>query len=199
MLIHIVDNYDSFVHNLARYLREAGVAVRVARNDAATPAEILADAPAGVVISPGPGAPKDAGVSLDLIAAMDALGADAPPLLGVCLGHQCMAAYFGGAVVKADEPMHGAASDVTHDGAGLFVGVSSPMAVGRYHSLIADLADADPRITVSARSARGEAMALRVDGRPWHGVQFHPESLLTVRGRRIIENFVEECRLWRDR
>lgn len=184
-MILMIDNYDSFVHNLARYFREAGTETLVLRNDAESVDDLLARRPCAVVLSPGPHAPKEAGVCLDLIAALPA----ETPLLGVCLGHQCLVEAFGGRTRRARAPLHGEASPIEHDGLGLFEGLASPFDAGRYHSLVSTPAAGGPLI-VNARSVEGEVMAVRHEARPWHGVQFHPESLLTPTGRDIIRNFL---------
>jgi anthranilate synthase/aminodeoxychorismate synthase-like glutamine amidotransferase len=188
-MIVVVDNYDSFVHNLARYFREEGAETRVIRNDAASAEAIIATAPAGVVLSPGPKTPAEAGVCLDLLASLPAT----TPLLGVCLGHQCLVEAFGGRTLRAERPLHGEASSVRHDGKGLFEGVPSPMAAGRYHSLISLLGEARDLVPC-AWSEEGELMAVRRNGAPWFGVQFHPESLLTPDGRALIRNFIAVTR-----
>lgn len=184
-MILIVDNYDSFVHNLARYFRQAGAATRIVRNDSATVEECLAMRPSGVIISPGPKTPKAAGVSLSLLEALP----PATPFLGVCLGHQCLAETFGGQTRRARAPLHGEASPVTHEGAGLFAGIPSPAPFGRYHSLAATLPPDGPLRAV-AWSPEGDVMAIAHRTRSWFGVQFHPESLLSPYGRRLIENFI---------
>lgn len=188
-MILIIDNYDSFVHNLARYVREAGFAARIMRNDEAGATAFAALNPSGVILSPGPKRPADAGVSLDLLRRMPA----ATPVLGVCLGHQCLVEAFGGRTVCAEHPLHGEASLICHDGQGLFEGLPSPMAVGRYHSLVSIL-PASSDLVACAWSEEGELMAVRRAGAPWHGVQFHPESLLTPFGRALIENFLAAAR-----
>ncbi len=187
-MILIIDNYDSFVHNLARYVREAGADARVLRNDAATVGTCLDAAPRGVILSPGPKTPRDAGICLELIAALPV----ETPLLGVCLGHQCLAEAFGGETVRADAPLHGEASTIRHNGAGLFEGVPSPMPAGRYHSLIAKPGAGAPLIETAWTEDR-TVMGLSHKIRPWHGVQFHPESVLTPHGRTIIANFLSMC------
>ncbi len=187
-MILIIDNYDSFVHNLARYAREAGAETRILRNDAASVSECIAVAPAGVILSPGPKTPAEAGLCLDLI---DALPPQTP-LLGVCLGHQCLVEAFGGATIRAADPLHGEASEIFHDGAGLFAGVSSPTRAGRYHSLIAEPAP-DAPFAKTAWTADGALMGVTHLDRPWHGVQFHPESVLTPDGRTMIANFLALC------
>lgn len=188
-MILIIDNYDSFVNNLARYVREAGHETILLRNDAADVKACLALNPQGVIVSPGPKTPSDAGVSMDLMRALDAT----TPLLGVCLGHQGLVEVFGGRTQRAAFPLHGEASDVRHDGCGVFAGVPSPMAAGRYHSLIAVPAPGGPLREI-AWSADGELMGVAHESRPWFGVQFHPESLLTPHGRRIVQNFLKLCR-----
>ena len=186
-MIVIIDNYDSFVHNLARYVREAGRETRVLRNDAALPEEIIALAPTGVIISPGPGAPKDTGLVMPLLRKLPAT----TPVLGVCLGHLCLAELFGGATVNAKRPLHGEASNIFHDGKGVFAGLASPLPAGRYHSLISALPEEGDDLIACAWSDEREIMAIRHRSRPWHGVQFHPESLLTTDGRSMIANFLE--------
>lgn len=188
-MILVIDNYDSFVHNLARYLREAGAATMIARNDALGVEEAIALRPDAVVFSPGPKRPAEAGVSTPLLEALS----DDVPVLGVCLGHQCLVEAFGGRIARAREPMHGDASLIHHDGEGLFAGLASPMMAGRYHSLVGELGAGD-ELVATAHSEIGELMAVRRRNAPWHGVQFHPESVLTPDGRRLIENFVRMVR-----
>lgn len=184
-MILIIDNYDSFVHNLARYVREAGFEALIVRNDAGYAEDILHVAPEAVIISPGPKTPAEAGVSMEVIRQLS----PTIPLLGVCLGHQCLVEICGGETLRAQEPLHGEASLITHDGAGLFADIASPMAAGRYHSLVSKIAPGGP-LAACAFSERGELMAVRHKAAPWHGVQFHPESLLTPAGRLIIGNFL---------
>jgi anthranilate synthase/aminodeoxychorismate synthase-like glutamine amidotransferase len=185
-MILIIDNYDSFVHNLARYVREAGAETMVVRNDAA-PARALVDLkPAGLILSPGPKAPQDAGSCLALIDLLP----ETTPLLGVCLGHQCLVEAFGGRTKRARRPLHGEASPIRHDGSGLFEGLASPLSGGRYHSLISELAEGSP-LAANAWSEEGELMGVRHQSAPWFGVQFHPESLLTPDGRAIITKFLD--------
>jgi anthranilate synthase/aminodeoxychorismate synthase-like glutamine amidotransferase len=184
-MILIVDNYDSFVHNLARYVREAGFETRVLRNDAMDAGDMLALGPQAIVISPGPKAPSDAGASMELIARAPA----SMPLLGVCLGHQCLVEAFGGVVRRARVPLHGEASAIRHDGLGIFQGLPNPLQAGRYHSLIGVLGDS-PDLAGCAWSEAGELMAVRRRAAPWYGVQFHPESVLTPEGRALIGNFL---------
>lgn len=187
-MILVIDNYDSFVHNLARYVRKAGAATHIVRNDAATISECLALAPAGVIISPGPKAPRDAGVCLALIAALPAT----TPLLGVCLGHQCLVEAHGGATIRAGSPLHGEASEIFHTGEGIFAGIQSPTLAGRYHSLIG-APHGDGLLEKTAWTADGAVMGVRHVERPWHGVQFHPESILTPAGETMISNFMAMC------
>lgn len=184
-MILVIDNYDSFVHNLARYVRAAGATTEVVRNDAASVSALLALQPSAVILSPGPHSPKQAGVSLDLLAALPAT----TPLLGVCLGHQCLVEAFGGRTVRAARALHGEASSIRHDGAGLFSGLASPFSAGRYHSLISVLPKSCD-LVANAWSEEGEIMAVRHRARDWYGVQFHPESLLTPAGKEIIAAFL---------
>jgi anthranilate synthase/phosphoribosyltransferase len=185
-VILLIDNYDSFAYNLVQYLGELGAQVQVVRNDAVTLDEIAGLAPTHIVISPGPGTPEDAGISLDLVERF----AHSVPILGVCLGHQVIAQAFGGQVVRAEQLMHGKVSPVHHDGRGLFDGVPSPFHATRYHSLIA----AEPLpdcLDVSARTSEGEVMGLRHQQYPTIGVQFHPESILTEHGHHLLKSFLE--------
>ncbi len=184
-MILIIDNFDSFVHNLARYIRLCGVETTVIRNDEISVENCLSLAPKGIVISPGPKGPTNAGISLPLIEAMP----PNLPLLGVCLGHQCLVEVCGGKTVPAKFPLHGEASQIRHDGQGLFNGIASPTPVGRYHSLISTLPKDCP-LVATAWSEEGEVMAVVHRENPWFGVQFHPESLLTSHGSAMIENFI---------
>lgn len=188
-MILVIDNYDSFVETLARYVRESGMETLVVRNDAHAAAELIALRPAGVIVSPGPNGPAEAGVSLELISRLDIM----TPLLGVCLGHQCLVETIGGRTVRALEPMHGEASPIDHDGEGLFADLPNPFLAGRYHSLISELPPASD-LCACAWSARGELMAVRHRTAPRWGVQFHPESVLTPVGRILIERFVAAAR-----
>lgn len=182
----LLDNYDSFVHNLARYLRELGAETDVRRSDALSVAEIEALAPTHLVVSPGPCTPREAGVSN---AAIAALGPHVP-VLGVCLGHQCLAAALGGRVVRAARPRHGKTSPILHDGLGLFAGLPSPFEATRYHSLVVEERDLPESLEVVARTPEGEIMALRHVLWPAWGVQFHPESVLTQYGHELLRNFL---------
>lgn len=186
-MILVVDNYDSFTFNLVRYLSELGAAVRVERNDALTAAEALASRAEAILISPGPGRPEEAGISLDLVAAC----AEARrPLLGVCLGHQAIARHFGGEVVRAAQVVHGKSTPVEHDGTGLFAGLPSPFAAGRYHSLAVARETVPDALAVNAAAADGSVQGLRHRMLPIHGVQFHPESIATDHGHALLANFL---------
>lgn len=185
-MVLLIDNYDSFVYNLARYLRELGEEVRVVRNDAIDVAAALALAPEFLVISPGPCTPSEAGVSIDLIRELSG----EIPTLGVCLGHQCIAAAFGGRVVRAREPRHGKPSMVRHDGTGLFTGFPDPFRAIRYHSLLVEEETLPAELEPTGRSEEGELMAVRHRTRPVWGVQFHPEAVLTECGRGMLRNFL---------
>lgn len=185
-MILLIDNYDSFTFNLAQYLGELGDAPLVRRNDEMTVGEIEALAPKRIVISPGPGRPEDAGVSVDAIKAFGAR----VPMLGVCLGHQAIGYAFGGTVARAPSLMHGKTSTLEHDGRGVFAGVAQPFVAGRYHSLVVT-EPLPPLLEVSARADDGVVMGLRHRERPIHGVQFHPESVLTGEGKKILRNFLE--------
>jgi anthranilate synthase/aminodeoxychorismate synthase-like glutamine amidotransferase len=184
----LIDNFDSFTFNLAQYLGELGAEVLVYRNNAIDLDEIARLAPAYIVISPGPGRPEQAGVSMDVIRRF----APSIPMLGVCLGHQAMGAVFGGQVVRAAQLMHGKASMVEHDGRGIFTGLTEPFSAGRYHSLMVAEQAWPETLEVAARASdTGTVMGLRHRQWPMHGVQFHPESVLTSEGRRILRNFLE--------
>jgi anthranilate synthase/aminodeoxychorismate synthase-like glutamine amidotransferase len=185
-MILLIDNYDSFVHNLARYLRRLGQETVVVRNDGITPTEVVRRPPAAIVLSPGPCTPSEAGCSLDLVRAT----AGRLPMLGVCLGHQIIAAALGGKVVRAREPMHGRASRIEHAGNGLFAGLDNPLTVGRYHSLAVDEATLPRELSVTARAEDRTVMAIAHQRWPIFGVQFHPESILTCGGHRLLSNFL---------
>lgn len=185
-MILLIDNYDSFVHNLARHLRRLGQETLVVRNDAISAAEVSLLKPKAVVLSPGPCTPNEAGVSLDIVRALP----PQIPLLGVCLGHQTIAAALGGRIIRAPQPVHGRASPIDHVGRGLFAGLPSPLQVGRYHSLIVDEATLPADLEITARTPDGLIMALAHRTRPIHGVQFHPESILTEQGYPLLANFL---------
>jgi len=188
-MILVIDNYDSFVHNLARYIRELGRETVVVRNDAVTVDEVSDIRPTHIVISPGPCTPTEAGVSMGVIEAF----AGRIPLLGVCLGHQCVAAVLGGRVVRSGRATHGKASLIRHDGSALFAGIPSPFRAGRYHSLSVDAETLPEDLEVTAVTAdeHAEIMALRHRSLPVWGVQFHPESVLTRHGHALLRNFLE--------
>ena len=187
-MVVVVDNYDSFTYNLVQYLGELGADVRVMRNDAATVETIRAARPDHIVISPGPGRPENAGVTMDVIREM---GSETP-ILGVCLGHQAIGAVFGGAVIRATVPMHGKTSTIEHDGRGIFTGIPEPFLASRYHSLIVADEALPSALEVTARAKEdGTIMGLRHRSWPVHGVQFHPESILTGDGLRLLRNFLE--------
>ncbi len=190
MRLLMIDNYDSFTYNLVQYLGELGADVEVFRNDVASVPELLASAPAGVVISPGPGEPRDAGVSLDMVKACAERDL---PLLGVCLGHQSIGEAFGGRIVRARSIMHGKTSLVEHDGRGVFADLESPFEATRYHSLVVDRGSCPDVLEVSAHTAGGEIMGLRHREAPIEGVQFHPESILTRVGKSLLGRFLERC------
>lgn len=185
-MIIVIDNYDSFTYNLVQYLGELGAEISVFRNDAISLAELRALQPDHIVISPGPGAPDDGGISNDVIRQ---LGPETP-LLGVCLGQQCIGHVFGGVVDRAPRLMHGKTSDVYHHGQGIFDGVPSPFRATRYHSLIVEEPLPDT-LQVTAFTSQGEVMGLQHREYPITGVQFHPESILTEHGKRILRNFLE--------
>ncbi len=186
-MIVLLDNYDSFVYNLARYLRELGEYVRVIRNDAAEAGEVLDLEPTHLVVSPGPCTPSEAGIANDLIRA----SRDTLPTLGVCLGHQCIADALGAEIVRADRPMHGKVSRIEHGGVDLFAGLPSPLRGVRYHSLVVEEESLPGELEVTARAVEtGEVMALRHRERQLWGVQFHPEAVLTERGHVLLRNFL---------
>jgi anthranilate synthase/aminodeoxychorismate synthase-like glutamine amidotransferase len=187
-MITVIDNYDSFTYNLVQYLWELGAEVRIYRNDERTAAEVLAERPDRVLVSPGPCTPDEAGISLELASAA---GAARVPFLGVCLGHQALAQAYGGVVKRADRLMHGKTSAIEHDGRGVFTGLPSPLTATRYHSLIVDEA-LPPGFEVTARSVdRQELMGIRHRELPLAGLQFHPESFLTEYGHAMLRNFLE--------
>jgi anthranilate synthase/aminodeoxychorismate synthase-like glutamine amidotransferase len=188
MRIAIVDNYDSFTYNLVQYLGELGAQVDVLRNDAISAAELVASRPDALMISPGPGDPDDAGISLDVVAEC---ARTRTPLLGVCLGHQAIGQAFGGRIVRARSLMHGKVSAVSHDGRGVFRGLPSPFEATRYHSLVIAEETVPAVLEVAARTADGEIMAVRHRELPIEGVQFHPESILTTQGKPLLRNFLD--------
>jgi len=190
-LILVVDNYDSFTWNLVQYLKEIGEEVRVERNDALTAAQALAIGDA-ILISPGPGSPDEAGISLALVAACAEAGR---PLLGVCLGHQAIGQHFGGRVARAPAPMHGKVSAIAHDGSGVFAGLPSPFPATRYHSLCIAPPTVPDCLIVTASADDGTVQGLRHATLPIHGVQFHPESIASAHGHALLTNFVAAARV----
>jgi anthranilate synthase/aminodeoxychorismate synthase-like glutamine amidotransferase len=182
----VVDNYDSFTFNLVQYLGELGATARVVKNDAISSDGILREAPDGLLLSPGPCTPNEAGVCLDAIARV----AGHVPIFGVCLGHQAIGQAFGGRVVRADRLMHGKTSPIEHDGHGVFEGLPSPFEATRYHSLLVERASLPDCLDVSAWTAEGEIMGLRHKELDVEGVQFHPESILTTEGKKLVGNWV---------
>ena len=188
--ILVVDNYDSFVYNLVQYLAQLGADVTVRRNDAVAPDELSSLGVDGVLISPGPGTPTDAGVSMAMVTAC---AARELPLFGVCLGHQAIGAVYGGVVDRAPELLHGKTSNVLHDGSGVLAGLPSPFTATRYHSLAVREETLPDEIEVTGRTASGVVMAIRHRDLPIEGVQFHPESVLTQGGHRMLANWLERC------
>ena len=186
-MILLIDNYDSFTYNLYQYLSELGARVEVFRNDKISLEEIGRMNPARIVISPGPGRPEDGGVSLDCIAEFG----PRIPLLGVCLGHQCIGQAFDAKVISAPRLMHGKTSEIEHDGKRIFKNVNNPFTATRYHSLIVDETTLPDCLEITARTTEGELMGLRHKKHPVEGIQFHPESILTPEGMAILKNFIE--------
>jgi anthranilate synthase/aminodeoxychorismate synthase-like glutamine amidotransferase len=185
-MILMIDNYDSFTYNLVQELSEVGeVEIEVVRNDMSTVDDLLGRAPKAIVISPGPGVPEDAGISMDLVRA-----ASSVPLLGICLGHQALAAVHGGRIIRAVEPVHGKTSMVDHNGRGVFRGLPNPFEATRYHSLVVEKESFPETLEITASTGDGEIMALRDRELPHFGVQFHPESYLCHHGRHLLANFL---------
>jgi anthranilate synthase/aminodeoxychorismate synthase-like glutamine amidotransferase len=184
----LVDNYDSFTWNLAQYFGELGAAVRVVRNDAITVDDIAADRPGAIVISPGPCTPNEAGISMDVVQRF----AGELPILGVCLGHQCIGQVFGGKIVRAPRIMHGKTSKIFHDEKGLYAGVENPFVATRYHSLVIAPESMPDTLEVTAKTWEDEIMGVRLKapGAPLEGVQFHPESIMTTAGKALLANFL---------
>jgi anthranilate synthase/aminodeoxychorismate synthase-like glutamine amidotransferase len=185
-MIAIIDNYDSFTYNLAQYVGELGYEFQVFRNDTISVDEIAHIKPSHIIISPGPGRPENAGISCEVITRF----AETIPILGVCLGHQCLAYAFSGEIASADRLMHGKVSPIYHSGEGIFQGIPSPFEATRYHSLVAREESLSQNIKVTAYTAEGEVMGIRLNGRPVAGVQFHPESILTKHGKQLLTNFL---------
>ncbi len=185
-MLLVIDNYDSFTYNLVQYFGELGADPVVRRNDAITADEVETMRPSKIVISPGPGTPADAGISMELIRRFG----PKIPILGVCLGHQCMGEVYGGKVVRAERLMHGKTSPIRHDGLGVFAGLPNPFEATRYHSLIVEKVSVPKSLLVSADTVEGEIMGLRHREYPVHGVQFHPESILSKEGKDLLANFL---------
>lgn len=185
-MLFIIDNYDSFVYNLARYVSELGFKPTIIRNDAITVKALALLKPTHIIISPGPCAPKQAGISLEVVSTFGKI----IPILGVCLGHQAIGEAYGGVITKALKPMHGIASFITHNKKGLFKDVQNPLMVGRYHSLIVNKKHLPSDLIVTAYSEEGEIMAIQHKKHPVYGVQFHPESILTESGYTLLDNFL---------
>ena len=185
-MLLVIDNYDSFTYNLVQYFGELGADPQVRRNDAITPEEVEKLKPKKIVISPGPGRPQDAGISMELIRRLGSR----IPLLGVCLGHQCIGEGYGGKGVRAGRLMHGKTSPIQHDGKGVFAKLPNPFEATRYHSLIVEKESVPSCLQVSAETAEGEIMGLRHKEYPVHGVQFHPESILSKEGKDLLANFL---------
>ncbi|NWH08922.1 MAG: aminodeoxychorismate/anthranilate synthase component II [Alphaproteobacteria bacterium] len=190
-MIVLIDNYDSFTYNLVHYLGELGAEVVVHRNDQIGTGQVIASRPEAIVLSPGPCDPDRAGICLDLIAAA---AQERLPLLGVCLGHQALGQSFGGRVIRAPIPMHGKISDIHHEGRGVFAGLPSPFKATRYHSLIVERASLPGAFDITALTDDGLIMGLQHTSLPLHGVQFHPESIATEHGHRLLQNFLHLAR-----
>ena len=190
-MILLIDNYDSFVHNLSRYFIELGQKTVVIRNDQISVDDIIKMSPAAIVISPGPCTPVEAGISVAVVQQLSA----SIPILGICLGHQSIAAALGGQVIRADQPVHGRTSEVLHDGTGLFKGIGNPLQATRYHSLIIEEKTLPNNLDVTARLKDGTIMAIEHQEYPLFGLQFHPESVLTNSGHLLLANFLERCHI----
>lgn len=185
-MILVIDNYDSFTYNLVQYLGELGADLEIHRNDQITIGQIESKSPVGIVLSPGPKTPTEAGITMDVIKTF----ASKIPILGVCLGHQAMGQVFGGEVIRAPKIMHGKTSKVMHDGRGIFRGIENPFDATRYHSLIVERSSMPDCLEISATSGDGIVMGMRHKEYPCEGVQFHPESILTGHGKKMLENFL---------
>lgn len=186
----MIDNYDSFVYNLVRYIEEIGEEVEVVRNDKVNMDSINNKKYLAIVISPGPKNPKEAGLCLDIIDKFKGK----LPILGICLGHQCIGHYFGGEIIKGEKPMHGKISEVIHNNRGIFYNVKNPLKVTRYHSLIVDKETLPKELEVIAEASDNAIMGIKHKSLPIYGVQFHPEAELTEEGHKLLENFVSECK-----
>lgn len=191
-MLLLIDNYDSFTYNLYQYLSQLGAKVKVVRNDTVTIADIRSLNPTGLILSPGPGRPETAGITLEAVKAF----AGKLPILGICLGHQSIGQAFGAKIVKAKHLMHGKVSQVSADGAGVFTGIANPFAAMRYHSLAVDADSVPAEFSISAKADDGEIMGIRHRDLPIEGIQFHPESIKTVVGKRILRNFIKIADQW---
>jgi len=185
-MILVIDNYDSFTYNLVQYLGQLGAELKIFRNDAIRVEEVKALKPSAIIISPGPRSPEYAGISVELIRAVH----EQIPILGVCLGHQAIGYAFGGRIIRAERIMHGKTSPINNDGRTIYRGLGNPFSAGRYHSLVIDRASLPPSLEVSAETPEGEIMGIRHRTSPVEGVQFHPESILTPVGKRLLKNFL---------
>ncbi|MCZ6782355.1 MAG: aminodeoxychorismate/anthranilate synthase component II [Proteobacteria bacterium] len=190
MRILMIDNYDSFTYNLVQYLGELGADVEVVRNDVDSVDALLSRSANGVVVSPGPGVPQDAGVSVEIVRRAAEGGT---PVLGVCLGHQAIGVACGGRIVRARSIMHGKTSQIEHDGVGIFAGLPKPFEATRYHSLVIESGSCPAELEVTAKTADGEIMGVRHHELPLEGVQFHPESILTPVGKQLLRNYLDRC------
>ncbi|OOM06727.1 anthranilate synthase component II [Clostridium saccharobutylicum] len=193
-MLLMIDNYDSFVYNLVRYFEEIEEEIEVVRNDKINIKSIDKDKYIGIIISPGPKTPKDAGRCLEIIDKFKGK----IPILGICLGHQCIGHYFGGEVIKGEKPMHGKISEITHNNKQIFSGVKNPLKVTRYHSLIIDKKEFPEQLQITAETLDGVIMGISHNEFPIYGVQFHPEAELTEEGHKILQNFIIECRRFRN-
>lgn len=189
----VIDNYDSFVHNLTRYLVLAGNKCRVVRNDAITIQQIKQLKPEAIILSPGPCTPKEGGICVDVVKTFG----QTTPILGICLGHQAIGEAYGCLTLRSDQPMHGLQSTITHNKNGIFSALPTPMDVGRYHSLIVKTKNANSPLQTTARTKEGEIMAIQHETHPVYGLQFHPESILTPQGLKLIENFTKIVQDWK--
>jgi para-aminobenzoate synthetase component 2 len=186
----MIDNYDSFVYNLVRYLQEIGEEIEVVRNDKIDINAIERKKYSGIIISPGPKSPMEAGMCLEVIDKFKGV----VPILGICLGHQCIGYYFRSKIIKGDKPMHGKVSEILHDNKGIFSGIKNPLKVTRYHSLVVDREEFPKELEITAETSDKVVMGVRHNELPIYGVQFHPEAELTEEGHKILENFVLECK-----
>lgn len=193
-MLLMIDNYDSFVYNLVRYFEEIGEEVEVVRNDKVNLDSIDSNKYSGIIISPGPKNPKESGLCLDIIHMFKG----EIPILGICLGHQCIGHYFGSKIVKGEKPMHGKISEITHDNKGIFHGVKNPLNVTRYHSLVVNKEELPEELIITAQTSDEVIMGIRHNDLHVYGVQFHPEAELTEEGHKILKNFVLECKRFKN-